>query len=94
MKYTTFNKVLLIVAVLLGPQIVYAETPTTKTVLNANIPQCLELYRSGDNTKAFFDCGPYVLRVNTEASYMNKQFVTCSKNGDGSVGTCHDVWEN
>jgi len=73
---------------------VQAETPATRSALNANIPQCLELYRNNDNTKVFFDCGSYVLRVNTEASYINKQFVTCSKNGDGSVGTCHDVWEN
>lgn len=94
MKYTTLDKVIMIVAILLGPKIAYADAPTTRTALNANIPQCLELYRNEDNTKVFFDCGPYILRVNTEASYINKQFVTCSKNGDGSIGTCHDVWEN
>ncbi len=82
------------VALMVVATAVQAEAPATRSALNANIPQCLELYRNNDNTKVFFDCGSYVLRVNTEASYINKQFVTCSKNGDGSVGTCHDVWEN
>ena len=82
------------VALMVVATAVQAEAPATRAALNANIPQCLELYRNNDNTKVFFDCGSYVLRVNTEASYINKQFVTCSKNGDGSVGTCHDVWEN
>ncbi len=82
------------VALMVVATAVQAEAPATRSALNANIPQCLELYRNNNNTKVFFDCGSYVLRVNTEASYINKQFVTCSKNGDGSVGTCHDVWEN
>lgn len=69
-------------------------TPPTVTEVKNNIPQCLELFRSRDQEKVVLDCGAYLLRVDLSSDYLNKRYITCAKNGNGSIGTCKDVWED
>lgn len=88
MKYTTLDKVIMIVAILLGPKIAYADAPNTQTALNAGIPQCLQLYT--DSGTAFYDCGKYVMKVDNGLRAPFR-YITCNKDDDGKIGACHYV---
>lgn len=89
MKYTTLDKVIMIVAILLGPKIAYADAPTTQVQLNAGIPQCLQLY-AADGT-AFYDCGKYVMKVDNSFAGPAYRYITCNKTPDGLIGVCRYV---
>lgn len=82
------------VALMLSMGAAHAGNAPTVTEVKGSIPQCLELFRSRDQEKVILDCGAYLLRIDLSSDYLNKRYITCEKNGNGSIGTCKDVWEN
>lgn len=77
------------VALMMTATIVKAEAPATQAALNANIPSCLQVY--AEEGIAFYDCGKYIMKVDTHISGPVYRFITCNKDDDGRIGTCRYV---
>lgn len=81
------KKIILAVALLFS--VGAAQANTTVQQLNAGIPSCLQLYT--DSGPVFYACGKYVMKVDMHFADPAYRYITCNKDDDGKLRTCHYV---